>query len=445
MVAGTHSGVGKTTVATGLMAALRRRNVAVAGAKVGPDFIDPGYHQLATGRPSRNLDAFLSGPEAIGPLAGRAAEGADVLVIEGVMGLFDGVGATMESSTAEVAALLEAPVLLVVDGSKMSGSIGALVHGYHDYLERLRGRGVDAVVVNRVGSEVHREVLREALQPLGIGVLGLLGRHDDPPWRDRHLGLVPVVEAPAPVAASLEALAARLESEIDLEAVMALAASARRVRVNSPPAASPQGGPVPVAVASGAAFSFAYPDNLERLEEAGAELLPFDPRRDEVLPAGAQALYAGGGFPEVFAEELSANEPLRRAVAEAVTGGLPTWAECGGLVWLCRSLDGRPLCGALEAKATMGSSVHVGYRQATVTVDNPVAAAGTELVGHEHRYSATDPEGQALELAGRAGRSRGGFASPTLLASYLHLHLGAHPSPAERFVATAARRLEAGR
>jgi cobyrinic acid a,c-diamide synthase len=435
VVAGTHSGVGKTTVATGLMAALRRRGARVAPAKVGPDFIDPGYHALATGRPPRNLDAWMCGEDRVAPLAAKAASGADVLLIEGVMGLFDGAAEPGgPASTAHVARLLEAPVVLVVDASAMSGSVAALVHGYATFDPSVRLTGV---VLNRVGSPAHETMLRDALAPLGIPVLGVLARADDLAWRDRHLGLVPVVEQPDAVRASLERIADAVEGSCDLDATWAIARAAPRRTAGEAPTARPTAR-ARVGVASGPAFSFSYPDNLELLEQAGAELVPFDPRDDSALPDDVDAVYAGGGFPEVFVEELASNQPLLADARARIAGGLVTWAECGGMLWLSRSLDGHTLCGALDAEGRMSDRLKLGYRQARASFDTPIARAGTELRGHEFHYSSLDPPGDALTMSSRHGETRAGFASPRLLASYLHLHLAADPRLAERFVATAA-------
>jgi cobyrinic acid a,c-diamide synthase len=441
VVAGTHSGVGKTTVATGLMAAFASRGLTVASAKVGPDFIDPGYHEVATGRRGRNLDVFMCGADAIPGLAARAGAGADVLVVEGVMGLFDGVGATAESSTAHVAELLDAPVVLVVDASSLSASVVALVHGYDDTMRRRTGRHIAGVVLNRVGSDTHETILRAALddvEPLGPTVVGALRRDDALTWRDRHLGLVPVVEQPEAVRASVRHLGASVSAGLDLASLEHIACSATPRRVPARRAAR-EVARVPVAVVAGPAFSFAYPDNLERLTEAGAELVEFDPLEATGLPAGVRALYAGGGFPEVFAESLAANGALLDDVRRAVDDGLPTWAECGGMLWLCRSVDGHTLCGALPADATMGEHITVGYRTATVRADNPVASAGDLLRGHELHYSTVSPPGDALVLQGTIGEGKtDGWSSPSLLATYLHMHLGADPGPAERFLSTAA-------
>lgn len=432
VVAGTHSGVGKTTIATGLMAALRARGTAVASAKVGPDFIDPGFHAIATGRPPRNLDAWICGAEAIPGLADRAGTGADVLVIEGVMGLYDGAVDGVPSSTADIARLLDAPVILVVDGSAMSASIAALVRGYRDHDPSLTLAGV---ILNRVSSEGHRLLLTEALDAIGVAVLGCVGRDEALTWRDRHLGLVPVEEQPAEVAASIARLAEVVADGCDLDALMRVATSAPELDAR-PVVLPSRVGDARVAVAGGPAFTFLYRDNLEALEAAGAELCPFDPLHDERLPADVDGLVIGGGFPEVFAARLAENGRLLGEVRAAVSGGLVTWAECGGLLWLARSLGDVDLAGVIAADAEMTDRLTIGYRQATVRLDNPLAAAGTELRGHEFHYSRIAPGGDALELTSRFGDRLDGFASAALLATYLHQHLGADPAPAERFVHT---------
>jgi cobyrinic acid a,c-diamide synthase len=426
VIAGTHSGVGKTTVATGLMAALRRGGTKVASAKVGPDFIDPGYHSLATGRPGRNLDAWMCGAERMAPLAAAASTDADLLIIEGVMGLYDGSGATDEASTAHVARLLEAPVVLVVDASAMSGSVAALVHGYRTFGDGVRLAGV---ILNRVGSDRHESLLREALAPHDMPVLGVLRRDDRLTWRDRHLGLVPVVEQPDAIADALDALATTIAQGCDLEALVRLAHTAPATPTAGPPHARPVGA-ARIAVASGPAFSFCYPENLELLSEAGAELVPFDPAEDPSLPERVDGLYAGGGFPEVYAERLAANRSLLADVRDKVSTGLTTWAECGGLLWLARSLDGHPLCGVIDAEGRMTDRLSLGYRDAVVRSQSPLGPAGTAARGHEFHYSSLSPGGDAIAGVG-------GFAGPRMLASYLHIHLASDPTLAESFVRTA--------
>ncbi|MDP8976467.1 MAG: cobyrinate a,c-diamide synthase [Actinomycetota bacterium] len=429
VVAGVASGVGKTTVATGLLAAMAARGRSVSGAKVGPDFIDPGYHALACGRPPRNLDPWLCGREAMGPLAARAAAEADVLVIEGVMGLFDGAADGEPSSTADVAALLEAPVVLVVDAGAMSASVAALVGGYRDHDRRVHLAGV---VLNRVGSDGHEELLRDALAPLGVPVVGTLRRDDRLVWRDRHLGLVPVAECPDAVRSSLDRLAAAVAGGFDLDAVEAIARSA------PPLSAGPVAVPDPVtrarvAVASGRAFTFLYRDNVEALEAAGADIVPFDPLHDPALPEAADGLVVGGGFPEVYGDALSANAPLRSDAAARIAAGLPTWAECGGLVWLARELDGSPMVGVVPTSARLGDRLTLGYRHAETTTRSVIGPPGTRLRAHEFHYSRCEPAGSALRLSSRFRSGVDGFASPTLLATYAHHHAGGDPSMVTAF------------
>jgi len=436
VVAGTHSGVGKTTVTTGILAALKKRGLEPACAKVGPDFIDPSYHSLACGRPPRNLDPWLCGPQAMGPLAARAAIGADLLVIEGVMGLFDGAVDGSCSSTGDLAALLEAPVVLVVDASAMSGSVAALVHGFASFRPGLR---VGGVVLNRVGSPGHRQLLLEALAPLGIPVLGALPKDPRFVWRDRHLGLVPVAEARPQALAALDALAEAVGQVVDLEAVVALARSAPPRSVGE--VALPERGPAArIGLAVGRAFSFTYQDTLDAALAAGAEIVPFDPLQDRHLPAALDGLLIGGGFPEVYAEALSDNEAFLEVLRRAAASGLVIWAECGGLLLLCERLEGKRLAGVVAAEAHMTERLTIGYREAQSTAASPIGPAGTSFRGHEFHYSTLSPPGGALVLSSRFGVTREGFANPDLLATYLHYHPGGDPGPVAAFVRRAALR-----
>ena len=440
VVAGTHSSVGKTTVATGLMAALRARGHRVAPFKVGPDFIDPSYHAIATGRPGRNLDAFLSGPDLIGPLFAHGSRGADVAVVEGVMGLFDGKSGGGElASTAHVAKLLGAPVVLVVDARAMARSAAAMVHGYSTFDPDLRVAGV---VLNRVGSAAHERMLREALAPSGIPVLGVLRRDDAISTPDRHLGLVPAAERRTEARRSLERLGAAVARSLDLEAVVRLARSTGPLdgRSWSPDVLEEertQG--VGVAVAAGPSFSFLYEENLELLRGAGAEIFALDPTTEENLPEGTDALYLGGGFPETYAESLSANGSLREGIRRFVTEGRPVVAECGGLLYLARELDGRPMCGVLDASARMTDRLTLGYREARAPADSPLAPRGAVVRGHEFHYSAVEPsfgERPAWQLAGRGPE---GFSSGGVHASYLHTHWAATPGLPRRLVRAAMK------
>jgi cobyrinic acid a,c-diamide synthase len=436
VVAGTHSGVGKTTVATGLMAAFRARGRQVAPAKIGPDFIDPGYHALASGRPPRNLDPWLCGPKLIPSLAARAGSDADLLVVEGVMGMFDGAADGAPSSTADVARLLQAPVLLVVDCSAQAGSVAALVHGFATFDPRL---DVAGVVLNRLASPGHEQMVRSALASMSrpVPVVGALRRDDRLAWRDRHLGLVPVAERPSEVAAALDVLAESVRAGCDLDAIEAIAQSASVVDAPAFPMPA-RVGRARVAIAGGRAFTFAYPDNTESLAAAGAEIVPFDPLVDEQLPEDTDAIVVGGGFPEVMAEQLSANNPLLADVRRRIAARMPVWAECGGLLWLCRSLDGHPMAGVLPADGRMTDRLSLGYRTAECRVASPLGPAGTRLRGHEFHYSQVEPAGDALDLRGLLGSGRAGFATRTLLASYVHVHLAGQPRLAEAFVRSAS-------
>ena len=420
------------------MAAFTRRGLTVNSAKVGPDFIDPSYHALATERPSHSLDVVLSGEELIGPLAARAAAGGDLLVVEGVMGLFDGSSVPgVDGSTASVARMLDAPVFLVVDASAMSGSVAALVHGFASFDPQLHFAGV---ILNQVGSEGHAELLREALAPLEIPVVGVVLRNDALVWRDRHLGLVPVAEHPDQVRASLARLANVIERSIDLELVENTARASESLEFAPPPSAR-VAGRCRVALCAGPAFSFVYPENVALFRDAGAEIVPFNPLVDAHLPDGCHALYAGGGFPEVYAEALSKNRSLNDDVRRRVREGMVTWAECGGYLWLADALDDSPMVGALEGvRARMTTQLSLGYRNAVTNVDSFLGPAGLALRGHEYHYSVVEPEGDAMTLSSRFGVMSAGYASTTLFASYLHQHLAATPELAERFVAAATPR-----
>jgi cobyrinic acid a,c-diamide synthase len=467
VVAGTASGTGKTTVATGLMAALRTRlGLRVAGFKAGPDFIDPSYHALATGRPGRNLDAWLCGPELVAPLFAHGAAGADVAVVEGVMGLFDGAAGRGElASTAQVAKLLGAPVVLVVDAHGLARSVAALVGGYASFDPAVRVAGV---IANRVGSGRHAALLREALGAIGVPLLGAVGRDDTIATPSRHLGLVPAAERAADARRTVAALAARVGAACDLDALLSLArdapaldapawtphaalagpapgTGATRQGPGGVPAGHEPGGaapaPVVVAVAGGPAFTFAYQENLELLAAAGATLATFDPAGDERLPEGAAALYLGGGFPEIHARALSANARLRGEIAAFAASGRPVLAECGGLLYLARRLDGLPMCAVLDADAELRPRLTLGYREAEALTESVPWPAGACVRGHEFHHSALTPaagDRPAWRPAWRLEPGRDeGWVARGVHASYLHTHWAATPRVAARLVAAA--------
>ncbi|MGW6980565.1 cobyrinate a,c-diamide synthase [Streptomyces sp. NPDC054932] len=455
VIAAPSSGSGKTTVATGLMAAFSERGLAVSPHKAGPDYIDPGYHALATGRPGRNLDAFMCGPDLVAPLFAHGAAGCDLAVVEGVMGLYDGAAGRGElASTAQVAKLLRAPVVLVVDASSQSRSVAALVHGFASFDPQVRLGGV---ILNKVGSDRHEVMLREALEEAGMPVLGVLRRAPQVATPSRHLGLVPVAERHTDALASVSALAAQVRAGCDLDALMALARTAPPLDCEawSPGSAAPASGaresagcgsgsgaaPV-IAVAGGAAFTFSYAEHTELLTAAGAEVVTFDPLRDEALPDGTSGLVIGGGFPEMYAPELSANEPLRAAVAAFAASGGPVAAECAGLLYLGRSLDGKPMCGVLDADARMSERLTLGYREAVAVSDSALAPAGTRLRGHEFHRTVIEPGAGADPAWGFTHPERRveGFVQQGVHASYLHTHWAAEPSVARRFTEAAAAR-----
>jgi cobyrinic acid a,c-diamide synthase len=452
VVAAPASGSGKTTVATGLMAAFARRGLAVSPHKVGPDYIDPGYHALATGRPGRNLDAYLCGPERIAPLFLHAAAGCDLAVVEGVMGLYDGAAGHGElASTAHVAKLLRAPVVLVVDASSQSRSVAALVHGFASWDPQVR---IGGVILNKVGSDRHEGLLREALDSSGVPVLGVLRRDARVVAPARHLGLVPVAERRTEAVEAVSALAAQVLAGCDLDALLALARSAPQLpeapwdpAAQIEAAGGPVGGRRPVvAVAGGPAFTFSYAEHTELLAAAGAEVVPFDPLRDEKLPDAAAGLVVGGGFPEVYAPELSANAPLRAAVARLAASGAPVAAECAGLLYLARELDGAAMCGVLDATARMTERLTLGYREAVAVVDNALAREGTRVRGHEFHRTVIEPgAGTAPGAAPAWGVTRPerrveGFVHEGVHASYLHVHWAAEPSLARRLVTSCVER-----
>ncbi|MCL8026938.1 cobyrinate a,c-diamide synthase [Nocardioides sp. BSK12Z-4] len=449
LLAAPSTGAGKTTLATGVMAALRRRGLEVSGHKVGPDYIDPGYHALATGRPGRNLDPHLVGEERVAPLLLHGASTprpADVAVIEGVMGLFDGrVGTDGFASSAHVATLTRTPVVLVVDCARASRTVGAVVHGLVTYDPSVQVAGV---ILNRVGSPRHAA---EVASSVRVPVLGQVPRDESVATPSRHLGLVPAAER-GMVEAELDPLVALVEAHVDLDAVLDVARSAPELEVEpwSPPLAPPRpaqtrAGALPVvAVAGGRAFTFRYAETEELLRAAGCDVVVLDPTSAPALPAGVAGLYLGGGFPEVHVNALAENVSLVGQLRDAVRSGLPTVAECAGLLYLCRTLDGVSMIGAIDADAAMHERLTLRYPEAVAVSDSLLTRVGESVTGHEfHRTRVTPTAGAAPAWrvadgphgAGfGAGGGVEGFTSPTLHASYLHTHWAGQPQMAQRFV-----------
>jgi cobyrinic acid a,c-diamide synthase len=427
-----------------LIGALRAAGHRVAPFKVGPDFIDPGYHALAAGRPGRNLDPVLVPEELIGRLYRHGTRDADIAVIEGVMGLFDGridehVVTPARGSTAHVAELLGAPVLLVVDARGQSHSIAAVLQGFSTFHP---GVHVAGVILNRVGTARHEQVLRQACEAVGVAVLGAIPRHDELSVPSRHLGLVTAVEHGEQAHAAVAAMTALVARHVDLPAVVALGGSRVPAPAWTPEDAVGQaaaGSPV-VAVAAGKAFSFGYAEHPELLRAAGADVVEFDPLTDG-LPAQTAALVLPGGFPEQHLADLSANAELRAQI-HALARHAPVQAECGGLAYLMDDLDGHPMCGVLAGSARFTQRLTLGYREAVALAESPLHEAGQRVVGHEfHRTTAefigdVEPAWAFRERDGQPVRE--GAVRAGVHASYLHTHPVAQPHSVARFVAHAA-------
>jgi cobyrinic acid a,c-diamide synthase len=430
VIAAPASGCGKTTLTLGLLAALRRRGLKVAPFKVGPDFIDPGHHSAACGRISRNLDGWMCGEEVVRAAYARGCAGAEVALIEGVMGLFDGAaGATDQGSTAEVARWLAGRILLLVDARAQARSAAALVKGFVEFDPRLQFAGV---IFNRVGSSAHAQMLREAVASVpGLPpVLGCLPRESRIELPERHLGLVTSAE----VQADFAALADHVEEHLDLASLVSAAAEP-----GAEIAILPVSRRVRLGVARDAAFCFCYPENLEALEAAGAELLFFSPLA-EALPENLDGLYLPGGYPELYLERLSNNRALLKELTAAAEAGLPIYAECGGLLLLCAGLNDQPLCGIFPAWARLlDQRKALGYREVCFSRDTPLGLRGTIARGHEFHYSELEMPA-FIERSYRLSRKCGaglppeGFRYKNVLASYMHLHFGSNPQLAINFV-----------
>ena len=438
VLAGERSGAGKTTVTLAMLAALARRQQRVQSFKVGPDYIDPMFHSHVTGQPCRNLDPVLTSEAYVQQCFAQHTQRHEYALIEGVMGLFDGAtGKDDFASTAHIARLLNLPVLLILNCASLSRSIAAIAHGYRSFDPRVQ---VVGVVLNRVGSDRHLELLKTALEPLNLPILGVLRRQDEITIPDRHLGLVPSEELDLqPV---LERLADLGETCFDWAQLLPLLSAPK---LDPPAQPEPVAPNVRIAIARDAAFNFYYADNLELFAQLGAELVPWSPLA-EAMPTDVQGLYFGGGFPEVFAAELAQSQAMSQ-VRSAVQAGMPTYAECGGLMYLCQQIvdfDGapHPMAGILPVSAVMGNRLTLGYRQATVLQDSPLVAEGTRLWGHEfHRSSLSQVAEQPLfELSGYDAQfppQPEGWKHHNLHASYLHLHFGAQPDLLRRFLQAA--------
>lgn len=452
VVSAPSSGHGKTALAVGLLSALAASGLRAAGFKVGPDHTDAAYLGLAAGRPGRNLDPRLVGAQRIAPLFAHGAAGADVAVVEGTMGLFDSLAGRSEAdSTAGVAGLLRAPVVLVIDVAAMGQSVAALVHGFRAYDEVV---WLGGVILNRVASDRHEQLLREALEEIGVPVLGVLRRGDlatggPAALPRRGQGIVPVMHRAVEAGRAVRRLGEIVSRAVDLDLLLSLARSAPRLSEQpwSPaesvgeeptdPVGHATRRPV-VALAGTPAVGFGYAETAELLAVAGAAVVTVDPLRDEELPEGTGALVVCGGLPESYAEELSANEQLRVAVADLARSGRPVVAEGVGLLWLAREVDGRPMCGVLDARGAVTDQMVVGYREATARASSPVAELGDRVVGYKHHRVALAPRAGQTPAWTWGGGAPEGFVWRRVYASQLSLHWAGSPEIARRVVTAAA-------
>ncbi|MBT0652201.1 cobyrinate a,c-diamide synthase [Geomobilimonas luticola] len=460
IIAAPMSGSGKTTVTLGIMECLKRRGLKVAPFKVGPDYIDPGYHRLVTGRPSINLDGWMCPPDFVRETFLHHASGADISVIEGVMGLFDGVGGVREEgSTAQVAKLTGAPVILVVDARGQARSMAALVKGFAEFDPQVRVAGV---IFNNVASENHARILRESVESLvnGPKVVGWLPRESRLAIPSRHLGLLTAEENPLP-AEYLDHLAAVTRQHIDLGLIWAMGTSPadRPLPFDTPALAVTQGSSVRIAVARDEAFCFVYEDNLRLLRRAGAEIAFFSPLRDEALPSDIGGIYLPGGYPEVFADALADNGAMKGAILDAIAAGMPLYAECGGFIYLTRGVeDSPPPIPLLNQEGVPGRAGVVdfvgvfpvttrmlprrkalGYREIETVADSIIGPTGTIARGHEFHYSEMEEIPAVAERLYRVRRQGvelepEGYRFRSCLASYIHLHFGSCPEMAAAFV-----------
>jgi cobyrinic acid a,c-diamide synthase len=450
LIAGTHSGVGKTTITLALLAWLKNRGLTIQSFKVGPDYIDPMFHKRITGRPCRNLDPFLTSESYVAQCFRQHSQGSDGVVIEGVMGLFDGRITTGsinpradQGSSAHVAVLLGVPVLLVVDASKMGRSVAAQALGFKLFNPHVNLAGV---ILNRVGSARHEALLIEALEEIGLTVYGAFYRADEVTLPDRHLGLVPVGELDQFI--QVEARLAHLaESYLKgdkllpfIQEIPAIGAAPelfdKRNKKNS----------ILIGIAQDQAFNFYYQDNLDILESLGATLVPFAPTLDEKLPSGIQGLYLGGGFPEIFAEQLAANVHLKNQLKDSMDRGLPVYAECGGLMYLSESIldfqgKNHQMLGVLPTQVRMGAKLTLGYREAKVQQDSYVVKSGQTIRGHEFHRSTLKTQPNPALYHFQDGTQEG-WSLANIHASYLHVHWGDQLAMPQRWLKSISKEPE---
>ena len=447
VIAAPSSGSGKTTISAGIMAALSDR-YRVQGFKVGPDYIDPGYHTAATGRISRNLDTWMLSAEQVKSIFTHAQQGADVCVIEGVMGLFDGYdGLTEQGSTAEAAKLLSAPVILVIDAEKIARSAAAIALGFREFDRDIIIAGV---IVNNVGSEKHAQWVTEAIEAIGIQVVGCVPRMDTLNVPERHLGLFMAEERDAATDLLIQEAAAVVKKYVDMEKVFSIAESTSDFAIAAPEQrVTPKTG-LRIAVARDEAFCFYYEDNLDLLRDLGAEIIFFSPLHDSTVPKDIGGLYLGGGYPELYAAQLVDNSALRMAIKDASRQCMPIYAECGGLMFLTHHLIDQhgvehAMSDVIPGYTRMTDCLKMGYREVETLRDTILLPKGMVTRGHEFHYSEWVqpdkclPSAYAIKLRDGNDVQQDGFASGNVLASYVHIHFACYPALTQNFVNTCHR------
>ncbi|WP_121661705.1 cobyrinate a,c-diamide synthase [Metabacillus litoralis] len=442
VIAGTGSGVGKTTLTIGLMSALRKKGLTVQGFKCGPDYIDPSYHTAVTNRVSRNLDSWMLSEEKVLDIFSHGSKGADISIMEGVMGFYDGKDPrTNVGSTAEISMITESPVLLVVNCASMARSAAAIVKGFQMLSE---GPNIVGVIANRVGSEGHFKLVKTAIeQECDVPVIGYLKRENDIEIPERHLGLIPSIER-GELDSFFDKLGELVLETVDIDRLLTLS-EAEPIQHKSISSLfdKKKATSVKIAVAKDAAFNFYYPENLEILETQGAELLYFSPLANEVLPEGADGLYIGGGFPEEFASELSKNDAAKTSIKKAIEQGLPTLAECGGFMYLTDSIETSEenryeMVGVISGEVKMHTKrVALGYRDITGRKGNFLINENQKARGHEFHYSTFEPHSDvthAYETKGMRGTKLEGCLTHNLVAGYTHFHFASCPEMVENWI-----------
>jgi cobyrinic acid a,c-diamide synthase len=429
IISAPMTGSGKTTVTLGLLAALRNRGVEVQPFKIGPDFIDPGLHEIAAGVPSHNLDGWMLSRETNVRLFGQAGSGKEIAVVEGVMGLYDGFGGKSEhGSTAEMAKWLGLPVLLVVDAHAMARSAAALVQGFREFDAAVKIAGV---IFNRVGGEGHYRMLADAVED--VPILGWLPVNPSVEIAERHLGLL---TAPEVTAEKIREIGEFVKKHLDIDEIFSSVGAVydRTFFVESAKSARSQTAPTVVAIAQDEAFSFYYQANRIALQDAGAKIIEFSPLRDHEVP-DADLLYIGGGYPELYRNELAGNASMRASVRRFIESGKKFYAECGGLMYLAESIDGVEMVGVIPAKIQMTSQlVDFGYCEITTTRQSILGPAGTLARGHQFHYSRCSSQGEIYRVRQGPRDYTEGFVFPNGLASYIHLHFLSNPALARNML-----------